>query len=170
MRDEASIARTLPEFDDDSRGFAAIERDFVRKLVPEFEWLRFPKPSPRNQLPVSLRDARVALIGTAGAHLPEQPAMSPRGQVRFLPSDSTAIRFTHPGFDTERAARDPEVVFPLQSLQRLVETGFIGALAPTAMSTMGFIPRGERILENLVPEAVTRLRDEDVHLALLVPA
>ncbi len=164
------IAGTRPGFDDDSRGFAAIERDHVRTFVPDFEWLRFPDPSQRNPLTVPLGEARIALIGTAGAHLPGEPGMSPRGEVRFIPSTSTKIDFTHPGFDTARAALDPEVVFPLETVRRLVEAGFVGELAPTAISTMGFIPRGARVLGHLVPEVVRRVRDEEVHLALLVPA
>lgn len=170
MSQEDVTTAGTPRFQDDSRGFAEIERAHVRKFVPDFEWLRLSDPSLRNPLPVPLREARIALIGTAGAHLPAEPAMSTRGEIRFIPSTSAKIDFTHPGFDTERAALDPEVVFPLQTVRRLVEDGFVGDLAATAISTMGFIPDGARVLEHLVPEVVTRLRDEEVHLALLVPA
>lgn len=96
--------------------------------------------------------------------------MSPRGEVRFVPVDAPEIQLTHPGYDTARASGDPEVVFPRNTLRSLASEGLIGEEARSTISTMGFIPRGQRILEELVPEVVQRLRDEDVHLALLVPA
>jgi hypothetical protein len=61
-------------------------------------------------------------------------------------------------------------VFPVGTLRALVEAGSIGSVAPTAVSTMGYIPRGERVLERLVPPTVDLLRSEEVDLALLVPA
>jgi hypothetical protein len=159
----------LPE--DDSEGFDLIERDYIRrKLVPDFEWLAFTRPSPRNRLSVPLSRARVALISTAGAHLPEQRPMGPGGDLRLIPIDAPRIRLSHVGYDTERASRDPEVVFPVGTLRALVEAGSIGSVAPTAVSTMGYIPRGERVLERLVPPTVDLLRSEEVDLALLVPA
>jgi hypothetical protein len=157
--------------DDDSRGFAAVERAYVRqKFVPDFEWLSFDDPSSRTPLPVPLEMARVALIGTAGAHVSGETAMSPRGEVRFVPVDAPEIQLTHPGYDTSRASLDPEVVFPRETLRSLASEGLIAEVAPTTISTMGFIPQGQRILDELVPQVVQRLRDEDVHLALLVPA
>lgn len=96
--------------------------------------------------------------------------MSPRGELRFLPSDTNELELSHPGYDTERATQDPDVVFPLATMRRLAADRVIGSLAPSAVSTMGFIPRGERIVNDLVPEVVDYLRNEQVDLALLVPA
>ncbi len=96
--------------------------------------------------------------------------MSPRGEVRFVPVDAADIELTHPGYDTERASQDPEVVFPVGALRALEDDGVIGELAPTAVSTMGYIPDGRRVLDELVPQVVECLRNEEVDLALLVPA
>jgi hypothetical protein len=156
---------------DDSAGFDDLERTFVRRFVPEFDWLRFDEPSARHPLPVPLHQARVGLVATAGAHLPEQDPMTPRGEVRLIPvKDAGRLRLSHIGYDTERASRDPDVVVPAWSLQRLADAGFIGSVAPTIVSSMGFVPRGVDVLERSVPEAVDALRADEVDLALLVPA
>jgi hypothetical protein len=156
---------------DDSAGFDDLERTYVRRFVPDFDWLRFDEPSPRRPLPVSLDRARVGLVATAGAHLPEQEPMSPTGELRLIPvRDAGRLQLTHIGYDTERASRDPDVVVPVRSLQRLAESGFIGSLAPTIVSGMGFVPRGGDVLERSVPIALEALRADDVDLVLLVPA
>ncbi len=158
-------------FDDDSAGFDLVERAYIRReLVSDFEWVLFDRPSPRNRMAVPLREARIGLVTTSGAHLADQRPMGPGGQVRMVPVDGHGVRLTHDGYDTDRASADPDVVFPVRTLRRLERAGFIGALAPTAVSTMGYVPRGERVLERSVPPAVRRLRSEEVDLALLVPA
>lgn len=96
--------------------------------------------------------------------------MSPRGELRFLRNDVVELELTHPGYDTQRASQDPEVVFPLQALQMLAAGGSVGSIAATSISTMGFIPDGRRVMEDLVPPVVEELRREGVDLALFVPA
>jgi D-proline reductase (dithiol) PrdB len=164
-------ARDKPSFEDDSAGFDLIEREYIREeLVPDFEWLDFATPSPRNRLPVPLAQARVALVATAGAHLPDQRRMGAGGDVRMISIDAPEIVLSHEGYDIGRAARDPEVVYPVRTLRALADAGVIGSLAPTAVSTMGYVPRGRRVLERVVPATIDRLRSEEVDLALLVPA
>jgi D-proline reductase (dithiol) PrdB len=143
---------------------------FVRRHFPDFDWVRFDTPSPRRLLPVPLSQARVGLVVTAGAHLPGETAFGTDGEVRFLPAGTETLELSHPGYDTRRAMADPDVVVPVPSLRRLVEAGVVGSLAPTVISTMGLVPRGEDVLERSVPAAVDRLRAEEVDLALLVPA
>lgn len=156
---------------DDSIGFAERERAYIReRFVPDFEWVTFETPSDRNLLPLPLNEGRIALIGTAGAHRAGEPPMSPTGELRFLPLDTEDLVLTHPGYDTQRASENPEVVFPLQTLQMLAAEGFIGSVAANAISTMGFIPDGRRVIEELVPAVVTELKKEGADLALLVPA
>lgn len=163
--------REEPTLEDDSAGFDLTERAYIRaELVPHFEWLDFALPSPRTRLLIPLAEARVALVSTAGAHLPDQRPMGPGGQLRMIPVDAPEIVLSHEGYDVERATKDPEVVFPVRTLRALADVGFIGSLAPTAVSTMGYVPRGRRVLERLVPPTIDRLRSEEVDLALLVPA
>ncbi|MGH9010757.1 MAG: hypothetical protein ACRDYF_13050, partial [Acidimicrobiia bacterium] len=68
-------APTTPIPGDDSAGFDDLERMYVRRFVPDFDWLTFTDPSPRHSLAVRLENARVGLVTTAGAHLPEQDPM-----------------------------------------------------------------------------------------------
>lgn len=155
---------------DDSRGFAAVERAYLRgRWLPDFEWLQYDTPSPRNPLRTPLAEARVGLVDTSGCHVVGTPPAGSSGRAVPVPVDAE-ITFTHPGFDVERALRDPEVVHPVRTLQRLAGRGVIGELAPTTVSVMGGTLMGRRIIERGVPTAVDAMRDQQVDLALLVPA
>lgn len=157
------------------RGFAQVEYDYVRQRVyPPFDWTTFEHPSPRRRLQRPLERSRVALVATAGAHLPEQPAFdlgkSGDSSYRELPSDAQELRFTHVGYDTRRAREDPDVVFPLSLLRRLAAEGEIGELASRAFSFMGYIPEPEPLLHETGPEVAAKLLADAVDLVLLVPS
>jgi Glycine/sarcosine/betaine reductase selenoprotein B (GRDB) len=159
------------DYDGAARAFDEVERLHLRKrLVPDFEWLDFDQPSPRNTLPTPVRDARVGLVVTGGVHLPDQRPARTIGEVRHVPLAASQVRLTHGGYDTERASVDPDVVFPVRTLLRLAETGAIGAVAPVAASTMGYIPRAVNVLDRVVPPVVASLVSQQVDLAFLVPA
>lgn len=170
-REVTSAADRRPVDGDDSAGFAATERDFVRDVVgvTDFDWVPSAQPSPRNQLPVPLSDARVMLVSTAGAHVKGTRPLGAGGEALTIPVDAE-IELTHVGYDTARAMEDPDVVYPVRRLQALADAGFIGSLAPTVISTMGFVPDGRRLLTRAVPITVERMLAEQAHLALLVPA
>lgn len=161
----------MTPFPDDSEDFADIERRFVREVVgvSDFEWVAFDEPSPRVPLAVPLSEAKVTLVSTAGAHAHGTRPLGAGGDATLLAADAD-VQLSHVGYDTDRAMDDPDVVYPVRTLRRLADEGFIGALAPTVVSTMGFVPEGRRILERAVPAAVERIHDEQAHLALLVPA
>ncbi len=156
---------------DDSEDFADIERRFVREVVgvADFEWVAFDEPSPRAPLAVPLSEATVTLVSTAGAHVHGTRPLGAGGHATLLAADAD-VQLSHGGYDTAQAMEDLDVVYPVRTLQRLAHEGFIGALAPTVVSTMGFVPKGGRLLERAVPAAVERIHDEQAHLALLVPA
>jgi hypothetical protein len=155
---------------DDSRGFADVERDHVRRLyLPDFDWITFDEPSPRRPPLVPLHQARVGLIDTCGAHLADRPPLGTSGRAALVPVDAEVV-FTHAGFDTERSMRDTEVVHPVRTLRRLVDDGVVGSLAPTAVSVMGGVLIGRRIVERGLPTALEAMLDMEVDLALLVPA
>lgn len=155
---------------DDSRGFAEVERTHLRESsLAGFEWTAYAQPSPRNRLRVPLSQARVGLVDTSGAHVTGTPPAGSSGRAVLTPLDAE-ITFTHPGFDVERAAHDPEVVHPVRTLQRLAERGVIGEVAPQAVSVMGGVLIAQRLLDRGVPAAVAAMLDQQVDLALLVPA
>lgn len=159
------------DYDGATHSFDQVERLHLRKrLAPDFGWLDFDQPSPRNPLGLPLRDARVGLVVTAGVHLPDQRPARQIGEVRLVPMAAAEVRLTHGGYDTRRAMKDPEVVFPARTLLRLAAAGAIGSVARVVASTMGYIPRGVNVLERVVPPVVASLAAQRVDLALLVPA
>jgi len=106
---------------DDSRAFPDLERDYIRRRGrPDFDWLRFPEASPRHKLNRPLSGARVGLLSTAGAHPRDEKPIPASGPSRAIPI-ATEIAFHHIGYDTKRAAEDPEVVWPVRMLQRLAQ-------------------------------------------------
>ena len=157
------------------RGFAQVEHDYVRERVyPLFDWTTFAEPSPRHRPTRPLQEARIALVATAGAHLPSQPAFL-RGRsgdagYREIPAASDELRFSHVGYDTRRSEADPDVVFPLALLRQLAAEGEIGELAPRLFSFMGYIPEPGRLLEESAPEVARELLADAVDLVLLVPS
>jgi D-proline reductase (dithiol) PrdB len=157
------------------RGFAQVEYEYVRRRVyAPFDWTTFEEPSPRRKLERPLERSRIALVATAGAHLPGQPVFDlgkgGDSSYRELPADARELRFAHVGYDTRRADEDPDVVFPLSLLRRLAAEGEIGELAPRAFSFMGYIPETEPLLQQTGPEVAGKLLAEAVDLVLLVPS
>ncbi len=137
--------------------------------MPDFDWLEYDAPSPIVPLRVPLSRARVALISTAGAHAPDQRAQGATGKAYVVPVDTDVV-FSHPGFDTNRAASDPNVVWPAEPLRRLAQQGVIGELSPNAVATMGGVLIGSRIIERAMPVAVMQCIVDKVDLAFVVPA
>ncbi|MEX2048315.1 MAG: glycine/sarcosine/betaine reductase selenoprotein B family protein [Gemmatimonadota bacterium] len=156
------------------RGFAQLEYETVLGFYPSFEWRVFEEPSARHSLSVPLDRARVALVGTAGAYVPGQRPFSLGNEgdpsFREIPSDAEEIRLAHVGYDTRRARRDPDVVFPLALLSRLAAEGVIGELAPRAFAFMGYVPDAGPLLEETGPAVARELLADAVDLVLLVPA
>lgn len=157
------------------RGFAQVEYAYVRERVyPAFDWTTFAQPSPRHRLQRPLEQARVALVATAGAHLPDQPAFDlgreGDSSYREIPADNSELHFSHVGYDTRRADADPDVVFPLPLMRQLAAEGEIGELAPRAFSFMGYIPEPQPLLEETGPAVARKLLADAVDLVLLVPS
>ncbi len=121
-----------------------------------------------------LERARVALVGTAGAYRASQRpfALGREGDssYREIPAETTEIRLAHGGYDSRRAARDPDVVFPLALLRRLAAEGVIGELNQRTYSFMGYIPDTAPLLQESGPAVARELAADAVDLVLLVPA
>jgi D-proline reductase (dithiol) PrdB len=156
-------------------GFAGIEYAHVRRVAfPDFEWRVFEEPSRGRRLERPLAAARVALVGTAGAFLRDQPAFSlghdGDPSFREIPADAEEICLAHVGYDVRRARRDADVVFPLGLLRELAAGGTIGELAPRHYSFMGYVPKTGPLVSETGPEVARRLRADGVDLVLLVPS
>lgn len=123
-----------------------------------------------------LEEAVVAVLSTGGARLEGQPPFETgkRGDpsYREIPADvaPSELIWEHPHYDTEVAERDPDVVFPLGLMTTLAEEGSVGALAPTAVSMMGYVPLTRALEEESAPAIGELLQGQGVDAALLCPA
>jgi len=125
-----------------------------------------------------LSNSRVALVTTAGVHLPSQKPFNmtdPDGDATFralplgTPSDGYTI--THDYYDHSDADRDINVVFPIVRLIELAKAGFIKDVSPINFGFMGHIvgPHVETLMKKTAPEVAGMLKKEAVDAVLLTP-
>lgn len=157
--------------------FSDVERDFIRKkILPTFEWVHFEKPSPINENPKQLKESRIAIVTTAGVHVHDDAPFNVRSRTgdssyREIPAESPMGRLclSHPGYDTMRAIKDINCVFPLERLRELAADGIIGSQNHRHFSFMGYIPIPDQLLNETGPEVARKLVDDGVNLVLLAP-
>lgn len=159
----------------DYQGFAQTEYEHVRdNFYPAFRWQASAEPSARNELGRPLHEAHVALVASAGAYLTGQDRfnLGDNGDATYreIPADATRLRFSHGGYNTGFAYKDPDVVFPLRTLHELAAAGTIGSVAPRVFSFMGYIPDTEPLLGASGPAVANALLSDAVDLVLLVPS
>ncbi|MDT8318855.1 MAG: glycine/sarcosine/betaine reductase selenoprotein B family protein [bacterium] len=158
--------------------FSIVERDFLRKYLPEFDWTGFDTPTKHVPLNKPVEECRVALVTTSGAYLKgKQDPFTVKNlfgddSYRVIPNDTPVedIGLAHPGYDTKRAAQDIDAVFPIGLLNALAERGIVGEAAPRHISFMGYIPRTGRLMEEIAPATAGLLNEDGVDLAILVPS
>ena len=98
--------------------------------------------TPFTPLPVPVRQARLAIVTTAGLHRRgDRPFTPDDGSFRVIPSSATEAELvqSHVSIGYERAsqARDINVVFPLDRLRELVQRGELGEIAANHYSLLG---------------------------------
>lgn len=162
------IARLITRFPQLSERFVAAYRPWESE--GEIPWTRPTK---------SLRQAKLALVTTSGIHhVNQQPfdMQDSDGDPSYRELDGrtlfTNFHITHDYYDHGDARKDPNIVFPLDRVQELVDEGVIGALAETHYSFMGHID-GRHIatlVERSAKEVATRLRRDHIDVVLLTPA
>ncbi len=120
-----------------------------------------------------LADSRLGLVASGGIYRHGQVAFTHKDDVthREIPTDTDThdLRVTHFAYDQTDARRDPNVIFPLDTLRALATEGVIGELAPLALTFMGGIYSQRRLSDELIPVLVERTLDMEVDLVLLVP-
>lgn len=157
-----------------------------QRLHPKYEFLQF-EDIPLSQAP-DLGESRVALVTTAGVFVEGQKpfSISP-GQVgdewlqyrfkesgdptfRLIPSDAEpeSLRLAHPYLDMSGAEEDINIIFPLTRLRELEEENFIGGLATSHVSFMGYLPDPYEV-EPEAEEAAQQLLDDGVDLVVMTP-
>lgn len=158
--------------------FAIVERDFVRaRILPDFDWVLYSQPSPINPMSKPLRQARVAMVTTAGVHLASDPPFNLKSRTgdasyREIANDVSMerLKLSHVGYNTRKVSADLNCVFPLERLRELKVEGLVGSLSHRHFSFMGYIPIVETLLEGTGPEVAQKLHVDGVDLVLLASA
>jgi D-proline reductase (dithiol) PrdB len=150
-----------------------IQEKYATLGYPPYQWVANPDPPPWQPLRKPLASCRLGLIASGGIYVTGQVAFHYKDDVSFrvIPTDvpTAELRATHFAYDLSDARQDPNVVFPLDPLRRLVSTGVVGALAAHALTFMGGIYSARRVREELAPRLIERLLAEPVDAVLLVP-
>ena len=120
-----------------------------------------------------LRDARVAIVTTAGLRTDGVATWSQGQGFVILDTDDRHVTLAHasPNFDRSGLAIDLNVVYPIDRLNELAARGVIGSVAPRHLSFMG--AQVDHTLSTLRldtgPAAAELLRRDGVDVVLLTP-
>jgi D-proline reductase (dithiol) PrdB len=149
----------------------------TRELYSEFKpyrWVENDTASiPWTPLRKPIRDARVALISSGGFMYRDQPRYHREDATyRRIPKDARRedLSIWHFGYKTADAEKDPNCVFPLETMRALERDGVIGALCDPAYSFMGGIYSARKVRDELAPQIVNELRRAHADAFFLVPA
>ncbi len=133
---------------------------------------------PGARLNKSLKQARIALITTAGFYLPGQAPFdqsfrhddcSFREIPWGTPADTLRIGQSSDAFDHSGIEADRNLTLPLDRLRELIDAGLIGEAAPRHYSIMGSIIAPARLLAESGPEIARQLLEDRVDGVLLAP-
>ncbi len=140
---------------------------------------RFRKvdPLPWQEAGPSLPEARVAVVTSAGLHLPDAPpfekAKGGDFTYRYIPAEAPLgeLVCTHPSgaWDRSGVEADRNMALPLDRLRVMAQAGEIGSLAPRHASFQGSITAPMRLVRQTAPEVAQGLADDGVHVAILTP-
>jgi D-proline reductase (dithiol) PrdB len=146
------------------------------ELGPDYPFVRnrrAPFTPARRALPM----LNLALISSAGAYIDGTPAFdtsSTTGDTSFreipIEVEESDLRFAVRGYDPSAVREDANSALPVGRLLEFEKNGIIGQLNPVFWSFCGFIPDAGRLVDELVPKLVERVRRYEVQAALLVPA
>ena len=133
---------------------------------------RAPFTPARRALPM----LNLALISSAGAYIDGTQAFdaSSAGDATFreipLEVEPGDLKFAARGYDPAAVQEDPNSQLPVSRLLEFEQNGIIGQLNSVFWSFCGFIPDAGKIVDELTPKLVERVRRYEVQAALLIPA
>jgi D-proline reductase (dithiol) PrdB len=151
----------------------AADSNDVSESYPFVMNKRAPFSPARRALPM----LNLALISSAGAYIDGTAPFdtsAAEGDLSFreIPSQIEAedLRFAARGYDPSAVEADSNSLLPLGRLFEFEGNGIIGQLNPVFWSLCGFIPNAARLVEEMVPRLVERIKRYEVQAALLIPA
>ena len=134
---------------------------------------RAPFLPARRALPM----LNLALISSAGAYIDGTTAFdtnSTAGDLSFreipIEVEPSDLRFAARGYDPAAVQQDANSQLPVERLLEFEQNGIIGQLNPVFWSFAGFIPDASKVVDELIPQLLERVRRYEVQAALLVPA
>lgn len=140
---------------------------------PFVENKRAPFVPARRALPM----LNLALVSSAGAYIDGTEPFktdAPGGDTTFreIPVEVSAedFRFAGRGYDPRFVEQDINSQVPLKRLFEFGGNGIIGQLNPVFWSFCGYVPDAGRLVEEMIPKLVERVKRYEVQAALLVPA
>jgi D-proline reductase (dithiol) PrdB len=148
---------------------------FFMKAYPVKSYGGTPLNTPLHK---ELSRCRVALITTAGLHLPEQKPYDDRiigGDCSYreipnaIETQVLALGHRSKAFDASGTESDINLVLPLDRFRELENAGEIGSLNDRHFSFMGSITKPKRLIKETAPEVGQMLKADGVDVAFLTP-
>jgi D-proline reductase (dithiol) PrdB len=171
-----TLVEIIDDIDGWRRRFESWRPGAGDELGPDYPFVRnrrAPFTPARRALPM----LNLALISSAGAYIDGTPAFdtnATNGDTSFreipIEVEQSDLRFAARGFDPAAVQADANSELPVARLLEFEQNGIIGQLNPVFWSFCGFIPDAGRLVDELVPKLVERVRRYEVQAALLVPA
>ncbi len=154
--------------------YIARTRETYRKQgYPDYHWASSDDPPAWTPLARPVAESKLALIASGGIYQTGQVAFHQKDDTSFreIATDVALaeLRTSHFAYDQTAARRDPNVVFPVGTLRRLVTEGTLGSLTGDALTFMGGIYSQRRLRDELLPRLVARVHEMQADIALLVP-
>ena len=148
-------------------------RSEVGEGYPFVENKHAPFTPARRALPMM----NLALISSAGAYINGTDSFDTEivgGDTRFreIPREVEAedLLYCARGWGTSAAVEDRNAQVPVDRLLEFEGNGIIGQLNQVWWSFCGHIPDASRIVEELLPKLIERVKRYEVQAALLIPA
>ena len=140
---------------------------------PAYSWVRNADAPPFTKLAKPVADSRLGLVASGGIYQVGQIAFHFKDDFSFREIDTgvslDALRATHFAYDLTDARKDPNVVFPIDTLRKCVKQGLLGEIGACAYTFMGGIYSSRKVAKILAPAIANRLQRDEVDIALLVP-
>ena len=152
---------------------AAVRKDDVAESYPFVRNKRAPFIPARRALPM----LNLALISSAGAYIDGTDSFDVNASdgdptFREIPAGIAAedLRFAARGYPPAAVQEDINAQLPLARLFEFESNGIIGQINPVFWSFSGFIPDAARLVDEMLPRLVERVKRYEVQAALLIPA
>lgn len=140
---------------------------------PPYGWVHSETPPHFTPLKKPLSDCKLGLVCSGGIYRVGQVAFHFKDDFSYREvatnTSTEDLRATHFAYDLTDARRDPNVVFPIETLRSMVANAELGSLSENAYTFMGGIYSARKVADVLAPAIADRLVTDEVDVALMVP-